>query len=123
MSRFAHPAGEMHAQAAAPAAIGPEWLRVPDDVNALLRRLWPASVDRSRSGALTLAGVDVRDLAERYGTPVYVLDEADFRARARAFRDAFAPDAEPAWSTAICMPSAGGSGVACSTRLSSARTR
>jgi diaminopimelate decarboxylase len=36
-----------------------------------------------------VGGVDVRDLARQYGTPVYVLDEADFRARAVAFRDAF----------------------------------
>ena len=30
------------------------------------------------------------DLVAEHGTPAYVLDEADFRARARAFRDAFA---------------------------------
>jgi diaminopimelate decarboxylase len=33
--------------------------------------------------------MDVRDLAAAYGTPAYVLDEADFRARCRAFRQAF----------------------------------
>ena len=30
------------------------------------------------------------DLVAEHGTPAYVLDEADFRARARAFREAFA---------------------------------
>ena len=41
-------------------------------------------------GALVVGGVDVRDLAREHGTPAYVLDEEDFRGRARAFRDAFA---------------------------------
>jgi diaminopimelate decarboxylase len=33
--------------------------------------------------------VDLRDLVAEHGSPAYVLDEADFRSRARAFRDAF----------------------------------
>ena len=44
-------------------------------------------------GALLVAGVDVRDLAADFGTPAYVLDEGDFRARCRGFREAF-PDAD-----------------------------
>jgi diaminopimelate decarboxylase len=36
--------------------------------------------------------VDVRDLAQEFGTPLYVLDEADFRARAREYRAAFADE-------------------------------
>jgi diaminopimelate decarboxylase len=31
---------------------------------------------------MTVGGIDVRDLAARFGTPLFVLDEADFRARA-----------------------------------------
>ncbi|WP_291378352.1 diaminopimelate decarboxylase, partial [Demequina sp.] len=38
---------------------------------------------------LTVGGVDVRALASEYGTPLYVVDEADFRARARGFRQHF----------------------------------
>ena len=34
-----------------------------------------------------MRGRDVRDLAAEYGTPLFVLDEDDFRARAAAFRD------------------------------------
>lgn len=34
------------------------------------------------------------ELAEEFGTPAYLLDEADFRARARAWRDAFGPGAD-----------------------------
>src|SRR5215471_2507236 len=37
--------------------------------------------------------MDVRDLAGEYGTPQFVLDEADFRGRCRDFRQAFGEDA------------------------------
>jgi diaminopimelate decarboxylase len=84
VSRFAHPAGTLHAGAA-----GPDLVQPPDDPNALLAHLWPQSVVRNADGALDIGGVDVRDLAAAYGTPAYVLDERDFRGRARAFRDAF----------------------------------
>ena len=33
--------------------------------------------------------MDVRELAERFGTPLFVVDEADFRARCAEFADAF----------------------------------
>ena len=39
---------------------------------------------RDDDGVLTVAGVDVRDLAAEHGTPLFVLDEADFRGRAAA---------------------------------------
>ncbi|MFC4114494.1 diaminopimelate decarboxylase [Nonomuraea zeae] len=38
-------------------------------------------------------GVPLMDVAERYGTPAYVVDEADLRGRCRAFRAAL-PDAD-----------------------------
>ena len=51
------------------------------------RQLWPRTVTRADDGALEVGGVDVRELAAEFGTPAYVLDEADFRARCRDFRD------------------------------------
>jgi diaminopimelate decarboxylase len=50
---------------------------------------WPTGTGRQTDGALVVGGVDVRDLAAKHGTPAYVLDEADFRMRARAYRTAF----------------------------------
>ncbi|MFI2488804.1 diaminopimelate decarboxylase [Promicromonospora kroppenstedtii] len=50
---------------------------------------WSTGVGRLPDGALAVAGVDVRDLVAEHGTPAYVLDEADFRTRARAYRTAF----------------------------------
>ena len=56
----------------------------------LLPQLWPETVCRDAVGRLVIGGVDVVSLASEFGTAAYVLDETDFRARARAFRDAFA---------------------------------
>jgi diaminopimelate decarboxylase len=50
---------------------------------------WPASAGRGADGAVRVAGVDLRELAAEQGTPASVLDEADFRARARALRTSF----------------------------------
>ncbi|WP_082608485.1 diaminopimelate decarboxylase [Oerskovia sp. Root918] len=50
---------------------------------------WSSGVRRGPDGALTVAGVDVRELAVAQGTPAYVLDEADLRERARSYRRAF----------------------------------
>src|ERR687884_209179 len=86
----AHEAGALHAPGYGGVAIVPSWLRAPSDVNELLPQLWASSVERGPDGALRVGGVDVRMLAAQVGTPAYVLDERDFRARAVAFRDAFA---------------------------------
>jgi len=51
--------------------------------------VWPSGAVRSAEGVLQLGGVDVRDLAGEFGTPAYVLDEADFRDRCRSWREAF----------------------------------
>ncbi len=54
-------------------------------------QLWPRHVTRGTDGALTVAGLGVRDIAAEFGTPVYVLDEDDLRSRCRDFQAAF-PD-------------------------------
>ena len=80
-----HVAGEIHADAGA----GPQWLSAPEDLNALDPGLWSRTVHRGDDGALVTGGVSVVRAAEELGTPVYLLDEEDFRARARAFRAEF----------------------------------
>ncbi|WP_375433400.1 diaminopimelate decarboxylase [uncultured Friedmanniella sp.] len=82
-----HVAGSIHADATSRA---PSWLALPEDVNALLPRLWSANAAKDADGVLTVAGMSVTELADRVGTPAYVVDEADLRARARAFAEAFA---------------------------------
>jgi diaminopimelate decarboxylase len=85
----AHEAGALHSPGYGGVATVPGWLRPPTDVNELLPALWSTSVRRNGSGTVEVGGVDVTELAARFGTPAYVLDEADFRARATGYRDAF----------------------------------
>ena len=88
----AHEAGVLHAEGYG----GPPlYLPYPSDVMELLPQLWPTTVGRDDDGRLTVGGVDVVTLAQRHGTAAYVLDEDDFRMRARAFRDGFAAAFEP----------------------------
>lgn len=81
-----HEAGAMHGDFA---SLRPAWLSVPEDVNALLPQLWAAGVERSDQGSLHVGGIPVGRLAEEFGTPAYILDEDDFRARCRAWSRAF----------------------------------
>ncbi|MFJ3759027.1 diaminopimelate decarboxylase [Streptomyces sp. NPDC090080] len=55
--------------------------------------VWPASTTEHRPGDLAVGGVPLAEVADRFGTPVYVLDEDEVRERCRTYRDAF-PDAE-----------------------------
>ena len=87
MSRVAHPAGPRHGDVL-PADHPPA---APDDLNALYPGIWPRGARRS-GGVLTLGGVDVRDLAAEFGTPIYVCDEEDVRSRCREYLEAFGPD-------------------------------
>ncbi|MDP9431713.1 MAG: diaminopimelate decarboxylase [Actinomycetota bacterium] len=62
---------------------------LPDSIGSAEDRVWPRTARRTEEGVLQIGGLDVRDIAERYGTPAFVLDEADFRERCRAWRAAF----------------------------------
>lgn len=90
MSRSAHPAGPRHAD------VLPEghYAGPPADLNTLDPRVWSRTVRRDADGVVTVGGLDVAALAEEFGTPAYFLDEDDFRARCRAWKDAFGADAD-----------------------------
>ncbi len=79
----AHPAGPRHGEIPAD-----HTAVLPSDLNQLDPAVWPRGAARA-AGAMTLAGLDVRDLAARYGTPLLAMDEADFRSRCQDFADAF----------------------------------
>jgi diaminopimelate decarboxylase len=69
--------------------LAPSWLAHPADANALAAGLWSHGTARTASGELEVAGVTVSDLAARFGTPLFVVDEADVRSRATLVREAF----------------------------------
>jgi diaminopimelate decarboxylase len=88
MSRIAHPAGPRHAEVLPPDRPPAS----PADLGAIDPAVWPRTARRV-AGSLVLGGLDVRDLAARFGTPLFACDEEDFRSRCRAFHDAFRPEA------------------------------
>ncbi|MEU0040602.1 MULTISPECIES: diaminopimelate decarboxylase [unclassified Streptomyces] len=55
--------------------------------------VWPASATEPRQGDLAVGGVPLAEIADRFGTPAYVLDEGEVRERCRTYRHAF-PDAD-----------------------------
>ncbi|MFR9726018.1 diaminopimelate decarboxylase [Streptomyces sp. MS19] len=62
--------------------------RVPD------LAVWPRSAQFAADGGdMLVGGVRLAELAERHGTPTYVLDETEIRHRCRAYRAAF-PDTD-----------------------------
>ena len=51
--------------------------------------LLPRTAAVDESGRVTVGGCDLAELADRFGTPLYVYDEAELRARCREYVDAF----------------------------------
>jgi len=68
---------------------------------------WSSGVARDERGVLTVGGMAADVLAETHGTPLYVVDGAELRARCRAFTEAFGPDhviyASKAWPTTAIL--------------------
>jgi diaminopimelate decarboxylase len=59
------------------------------DARALDAAIWPASAARTDSGEIAVAGIGVRKLVEQYGSPLFIYDEQDVRARARRYVQAY----------------------------------
>ncbi|HTX94298.1 MAG TPA: diaminopimelate decarboxylase [Mycobacterium sp.] len=57
------------------------------------RAVWPLSAHVDDRGRLCVGGVAATDVAAEFGTPTYLVDEEDFRARIRSYRVTL-PDAE-----------------------------
>lgn len=69
--------------------LAPAWLEHPVDANALDPAVWSRSSSRTSGGEIEVAGVPVSALVAEFGTPLFVLDEADARSRAEQIRRAF----------------------------------
>src|SRR4051812_20633284 len=98
-----HEAGALHADVSEPVS---SVLVPPGDLGGLAPAGWARGLTRGPDGALVLAGVDVRDLAAEFGTPAYLLDEADFRSRCRDFTAAFGADDVHYAAKAFCSVAA-----------------
>ncbi|MEK9664668.1 MAG: diaminopimelate decarboxylase, partial [Candidatus Nanopelagicales bacterium] len=82
----AHPAGPRHGDVVTHAALPPQ---PAGDFADLDPAVWPRTAMRGPDGSLVVGGCDVRDLARAHGTPLFILDEVDFRTRAAAFRTSY----------------------------------
>ena len=74
------------AQGATPVTDAP--LEAQRDLRSPNRNLAPISSRIDALGRLEVGGIALSELARRYGTPLYVLDEATLRAACRAYREA-----------------------------------
>ena len=50
--------------------------------------IWPMTAHSDDDGRLCVGEVALTDIADEFGTPTYVIDEVDFRSRARSYRAA-----------------------------------
>jgi diaminopimelate decarboxylase len=61
----------------------------PTEANDLAPLVWPSSAKRDEAGVLEVGGIPVTRLQQQFGTPLWVIDEDEVRARAREVVDAF----------------------------------
>ncbi|SIR82145.1 diaminopimelate decarboxylase [Williamsia sterculiae] len=87
----AHPAGPRHAELLAAPHLA-ERPNAPAELAALPAHVWPRNATRGDDGQVRLAGVGVDELVSTYGTPLFVVDEADFRSRCADMVAAFGPN-------------------------------
>jgi diaminopimelate decarboxylase len=83
-----HPAGPRHAEEIRHTD-SPLRPQSPEDLLLLAPNVWPRNMVRSDAGEAVIAGIPVTDLAQEYGTPLFVIDEDDFRSRCREIAAAF----------------------------------
>lgn len=83
-----HPAGPRHAEGIHHDGLPPR-PQTPQQLLGLAPNVWPRNAVRGDDGVVRIAGVAVTDLAQQYGTPLFVIDEDDFRSRCREIAEAF----------------------------------
>lgn len=83
-----HPAGPRHAEEIHHDGLPPR-PQTPQQLLELASNVWPRNAVRGEDGVVRIAGVAVTDLAQQYGTPLFVIDEDDFRSRCREIAEAF----------------------------------
>jgi diaminopimelate decarboxylase len=65
--------------------------------------LLPLTARVDERGAVSVAGVELSALAREFGTPLYVYDEADIRARCREYLEHFGPGVAYASKAFLCL--------------------
>ncbi len=65
--------------------------------------LLPGTATADGAGRVSIAGVELTEIAQRFGTPCYVYDEAEIRTRCRAYRERFGDGAAYAGKAFLCI--------------------
>jgi diaminopimelate decarboxylase len=58
-------------------------------MNEISDHIWPKSANRNNDGALVISGLDVREISQKYPTPLFVLDETDLIDRVQKYMKSF----------------------------------
>jgi diaminopimelate decarboxylase len=67
-------------------------------------RVWPRTAELRDGRLQAVGGVAVAELADRFGTPLWVLDRAELVGRMREYREAFGPDVAVTYAAkALCV--------------------
>ncbi|MBO0840233.1 MAG: diaminopimelate decarboxylase [Sciscionella sp.] len=85
----AHPAGPRHADVLTPANTAGRKPANLAELDELHPQVWPRNIGRDSRGIAHISSVDFIELTEEFGTPLFVIDEADFRSRCRDYAHAF----------------------------------
>ncbi len=83
-----HPAGPRHAEETRQTGSPPR-PQSPEELLRLAPNVWPRNTTRDKTGVAVIAGVPLTYLAHEYGTPLFVIDEDDFRSRCQEIAAAF----------------------------------
>lgn len=84
----AHPAGPRHGES--PTAPGaPERPTSTAQMIDIPAAVYPIGTERDADGVLTIGSIPVTELAREFGTPLFVINENDFRQRCRDMAEAF----------------------------------
>ena len=58
-------------------------------MNEISDHIWPKSANRNNDGALVISGLDVREISQKFPTPLFVLDETDLINRVQKYMKSF----------------------------------
>lgn len=62
---------------------------VPENIFDVESNIWPMNIKRLSSGEIQIGEVPISKLVGEYGTPLFVIDEQDVRARAKNYVEAY----------------------------------
>ena len=64
------------------------FLRQKIDVNSQNKNIAPITTSIESNGKLSIGGCSIEELVEKYGSPLYILDEITLRSSCRAYKKA-----------------------------------